>query len=74
VLAHNITRWTIRLANPGPVEQLTVTATIRTRLYALPGRLVNRSAKPTLRLPANWPWATTFTRTLDHIRSMPQLI
>lgn len=74
VLAHNITRWTIRLGHPEPVEQLTVTRTIRTRLYALPGRLVNRSGKLTLRLPANWPWATTFTRTLDHIRSMPLLV
>ena len=74
VLAHNITRWTIRLANTEPAEQLTVTRTIRTRLYALPGRLVNRSGQATLRLPANWPWASTFTRTLDHFRSLPLLV
>ena len=31
--------------------------TIRTRLLALPGRLVNRAGHPTLRLPTRWPWA-----------------
>ena len=40
--------------------------------HNLPGRLVNRSGKHTLRLPANWPWAHTFTQTLKHIRNLPQ--
>lgn len=74
VLAHNITRWSTNLATTEPIEQLTVARTVRTRLFALPGRLVNRSGKPTLRLPADWPWATTFTRTLDQLRTLPQLI
>ena len=43
VLAHNLTRWTARLGGVHPDDQLTVTRTIRTRLLALPGRLVNRS-------------------------------
>ena len=39
-------------------DELTVARTIRTRLIALPGRLVNRAGRPTLRLPEHWPWAT----------------
>ena len=44
VLAHNLIRWTARLGDVHPAEQLTVTRTIRTRLLALPGRLVGRSS------------------------------
>jgi hypothetical protein len=71
VLAHNITRWTARLGGVHPDDQLTVTATIRTRLLTLPGRLVNRSGRWTLRLPARWPWANTFHVALHQIRSLP---
>jgi hypothetical protein len=73
VLAHNIIRWTARLGHVQPDEQLTVTRTIRTRLLALPGRLVNRSRQRVLRLPARWPWAANFHTALDRIRSLPVL-
>ncbi len=74
VLAHNLIRWTATIgevhteADPG---RLVVARTIRTQLLAVPGRLVNRAGKPTLRLPLNWPWAPTFTRALDTLRAMP---
>jgi Transposase DDE domain group 1 len=71
VLAHNLTRWTARLGDVHPADQLTVTATIRTRLLTLPGRLVNRSRRWILRLPARWPWADTFHHALGQIRSLP---
>jgi hypothetical protein len=71
VLAHNLIRWTARLGGVHPDDQLTVTATIRNRLLALPGRLVNRSRRWTLRLPARWPWANTFHVALHRIRSLP---
>jgi Transposase DDE domain group 1 len=71
VLAHNTTRWTARLGSVHPHDQLTVTRTIRTRLFGLPGRLVNRSRHWTLRLPARWPWANEFLVALDQIRSLP---
>ena len=74
VLAHNLTRWTARLGDVHPAEQLTVTRTIRTRLIALPGRLVNRSRRWILRLPARWPWAITFYTALKRIRSLPRVI
>src|SRR5215207_11515542 len=73
VLAHNLIRWTARLGRVHPHDQLTVTRTIRTRLLALPGRLVNHSRRWTLRLPARWPWAHTFNTALDRIRSLPLL-
>jgi hypothetical protein len=73
VLAHNLLRWTARLGNLHPHDQLTVARTIRTTLLALPGRLVNRSRQWTLRLPARWPWADNFHTALDQIRSLPLL-
>jgi hypothetical protein len=73
VLAHNLTRWTARLGDIHPDTQLTVTRTIRSRVLALPGRLVNRSGRPVLRLPARWPWQTTFTAALERLRALPLL-
>jgi hypothetical protein len=73
VLAHNITRWTVRLGDIHPGDQLTVARTVRTRILTLPGRLVNRSGRRVLRFPARWPWATTFTRALDQLRALPLL-
>jgi hypothetical protein len=73
VLAHNLIRWTVRLGDIHPDEQLTVTRTIRTRLIALPGRIVNRSGRSTLRLPTQWPWADQFLTALTRLRAIPQL-
>ena len=68
MLAHNLIRWTATLGDVRVDDELTVARTIRTRLLALPGRLVNRAGRPTLRLPARWPWADTFTTALDALR------
>lgn len=73
MLAHNLIRWTARLGDLHPDGQLTVARTVRTRLLALPGRLVNRSRCWVLRLPARWPWAAAFNTALDRIRSLPLL-
>jgi hypothetical protein len=49
VLAHNMIRW-IAIAGQVRVDnQLIVARTLRTRLLAIPGRLVNRSGRPILR-------------------------
>jgi len=71
VLAHDLTRWTARLGGVHPDTELTVARTLRTRILALPGRIVNRSGQHVLRLPLHWPWATTFTTALDRIRNLP---
>lgn len=73
VIAHNLIRWTSYLGDPTSRDRLTVAATIRTQLIAVPGRLVNRAGHITLRLPANWPWARRFTRILTRLRAIPQL-
>ena len=69
VLAHNLSRWTgILGGGDGPTMNH---ATMRTRLIAIAATLVNRSGKPTLRLPLNWPWADQFTATLTALRALP---
>jgi len=73
VLAHNLIRWTTILGGTRVDDQLVVARTIRTRLLALPARIVNRAGRPTLRLPTGWPWATTFTTTLDTLRTLQPL-
>lgn len=68
VLAHNLTRWSTILGPDGPTMN---TRTVRTRLIAIAATLVNRSGRPTLRLPLNWPWANQFTATLNALRALP---
>jgi hypothetical protein len=68
VLAHNLIRWTAIIGDVRVEGELTVARTMRTRLIALPGRLVNRAGRPSLRLPERWPWANTFTTALDALR------
>ena len=67
VIAHNLTRWASLLA-----DQPTVTiVTFRTRITAIPAVAVNRSGRPTWRMPTHWPWADTFTKLLCAIRALP---
>jgi len=73
VLAHNLTRWTVTIGQRAPVDQLTVARTVRTRLIAVPGRLVNHAGTPTLRGPLNWPWRHWFVRRLDALRVLQPL-
>ena len=68
VLAHNLIRWTSTLGNVRVDDQLVVARTTRTRLVAIPGRLVNRAGRSTLRLPTLWPWREQFTTALDTLR------
>jgi hypothetical protein len=70
VLAHNVIRWTATIGEPGPVAERTVARTVRTRLIAVPGRLVNRGGTPTLRGPLNWPWQHWFNCRLVALRAV----
>jgi hypothetical protein len=70
VLANNLIGWTATIGEAGPVDHLTVTRTVRTRLIALPGRLVNLAGTMTLRAPLHWPWAEWFDRRLDRLRAL----
>ena len=53
------------------VMHLTVARSVRTKLTSVPGRLVSRSGRPTLRMPIEWPWADIFERALDLLRALP---
>ena len=68
VLAHNLIRWTSILGNVRVDDQLVVARSTRNRLIEIPGRLVNRAGRPTLRLPTLWPWKEQFTTALDTLR------
>lgn len=70
-LAHNLIRWTAILGNLTPHDQRTVARTMRTRFFTIPGRLVSRSGRATLRTPLQWPWAEPFLRALTALRSLP---
>jgi hypothetical protein len=69
VLTHNLIRWAAALGrlHAGPL----VANIFRNRLLTIGGRLVNHAGRPTLRLPARWPWADRFTATLDTLRALP---
>ena len=70
-LAHDLIRWAALLGELTPKDQLVVARTIRTRFLSIPGNLVNRSGRPTLRAPLEWPWAEAFCRAIDLLRSLP---
>jgi hypothetical protein len=71
VLAHNLIRWTAGLGDlVGHDETLVVARTLRTRYFAVPARLVNRSGRPRLRLPTQWPWADRFVAALTNLRAV----
>ncbi len=46
-------RWTAIAGRVRVDNQLIVARTLRTRLLAIPGRLVNRSGRSTVRMPTN---------------------
>jgi len=71
VLAHNLIRWTAALGDlVKEDETLVVARTLRTRYFAVPARLVNRSGRPTLRMPTQWPWRVKFSRALTNLRAV----
>ncbi len=71
VLAHNLMRWTAGIGDlVEKDETLVVARTLRTRYFAVPARLVNRSGRPTLRMPERWPWALKFTTAITNLRAV----
>jgi hypothetical protein len=70
LLAHNLIRWSVTLGQASPLDRRTVARTVRHRLIALPGRLVNRAGTPILRGPRNWPWRHWFEARLATLRAI----
>ena len=72
-LAHNLYRHIALLGGTHPPGRMVRGRTIRTRLFGLPGRVVNHGGRRLVRLPARWPWAGTYQTTLTNLRNLPQL-
>jgi DDE family transposase len=72
-LAHNLIRWTSMLGEITQVGRLVVARTVRTSIFSIPGRLVSRSGRPTLRAPIEWPWAKVFERAIALLRALPPI-
>ena len=72
-LAHNLYRWITHHIPEQKPGRLVNGNTVRTRLFCLPGRIVNHGRRPILRLPTRWPWANTYHTALAGIRNLPQL-
>jgi len=69
VMAHNLGRAVGQLAGPD-LHQATA-ATLRRKVFTMPGRLVHTGRRRHLRLPANWPWADPVRLALTRITAIP---
>ena len=69
VMAHNLGRSLGRLAGPDLADA--TAATLRRKVFTMPGRLVHSGRRRRLRLPENWPWAVAITTALDRIIQIP---
>ena len=56
-MAHNLARWTGRIALDEPVA---TTKTLRRRFISLAGRITRKARPLTLHLPRGWPWENQF--------------
>jgi hypothetical protein len=69
VMAHNLGRAVGQLAG-ADLERATA-ATLRRKVFTMPGRLVHTGRRRHLRLPTRWPWAAAITTALDRINAIP---
>nr|WP_294696979.1 IS1380 family transposase [uncultured Friedmanniella sp.] len=69
VMAHNLGRAVGQLA--GPDLNTATAATLRRKVFTMPGRLVHSGRQRRLRLPENWPWADAISTALDKITAIP---
>ena len=69
VMAHNLGRAVGHLAGPD-LEKATA-ATLRRKVFTMPGRLVHTGRRRHLRLPASWPWADPVRLALSRITAIP---
>ncbi len=69
VMAHNLGRAVAILV--GDDLQKATAATLRRKVFTMPGRLVISGRRRHLRLPANWPWAEAISSALTSIHAIP---
>ena len=69
VMAHNLGRAVAILAGPD-LERATA-ATLRRKVFTMPGRLVHSGRQRHLQLPASWPWTEAIRTALASIHAIP---
>ena len=69
VMAHNLGRAVAILA--GPELAKATAATLRRKVFTMPGRLVHSGRRRHLRLPARWPCAEAITAAFGRIHAIP---
>jgi hypothetical protein len=69
VMAHDLGRAVGQLA--GPDLSTATAATLRRKVFTLPGRLVHSGRRRRLRLPEHWPWAEAIITALTRITAIP---
>lgn len=69
VMAHNLGRAVGQLA--GPDLHSATAATLRRKVFTMPGRLVHSGRRQHLRLPKNRPWTAAITTAPDRIHAIP---
>lgn len=69
VMAHNLGRAVGHLA--GPELDTATAASLRRKIFTMPGRLVHSGRRRHLRLPASWPWADPVQQALTRIAAIP---
>jgi len=70
VWAHNLRRWVSAIGLPDAIPARTTAATLRRRLFALPGRLTRSARCWTLHLPRAWPWQALVNAALTRLRAV----
>jgi hypothetical protein len=69
VMAHNLGRAVGQLA--GPDLNNATAATLRRKVFTMPGRLIHSGRRRRLGLPKSWPWAAAITTALNTITTIP---
>ncbi len=69
VMAHNLGRAVGRLG--GPDLETATAATLRRKVFTVPGRLVHSARRRHLRLPESWPWAEAIAHAIATIAAIP---
>lgn len=68
-MAHNLGRAIGRLG--GPDLNTATIATLRRKVFTVPGRLVSSGRRLTLKLPQSWPWAQPIETAIATIQAIP---
>ena len=67
-MAHNLARWTARIALG---ESVAITKTFGRHFFSLAGHITRKARRLTLHLPQGWPWEAQFDRAMARLCARP---